>query len=214
MYSLILIDQVVKKIDELAEAKGISRSGLVNQILAEHVSFLTPQQQIEDAFAAIGREVGGIDGLRAKQSSAGMMYIKSVLNYRYNPAIRYSVELGLESDQFVGELKVSSRTQSDTLRARLSIFYEVWSQVEATALRGAMPQFTIAGDRFARKLKIKGGEGPLSAEAAGKVIGQYLLLLDKALKMSFEGSHGMDVQIYQQILALYGEYIDAGKISI
>lgn len=217
MYSLILIDEVVKKIDELAHTKGTSRSGLVNQILADYISFLTPQKQVEEVFASLGREVSGTGGLRARQSSAGMMNIKSVLNYRYNPTIRYSVEISLESGRYTGELKVSSRTQSDALRAKLSVFYEIWSQIEASALRentGGTPRFSFSGERFVRWLATKAGQELPDTEAMGRAIGGYIILFDKALKLSFASEHGMDIQTYQQITQLYQEYLVASEISL
>lgn len=45
-YSLILMDDVVAAIDRLAAQQGTSRSNLINQILAEHVSCVTPEQQM------------------------------------------------------------------------------------------------------------------------------------------------------------------------
>ena len=217
MYSLILMDEVVKRIDELAHTLGNSRSGVVNQILAEYICFLTPQKQVEEVFASLGREVSGVGGLRSRQSSAGMMNIKSVLNYRYNPTIRYSVEISLESGRYLVELKVSSRTQSDALRARLNVFYEIWSQIETSALRenaGDAPRFSFSGERFARQLTTKAGEKLPDTETMGRAIGRYIILFDKALKLSFAGEHGMDIQTYQQIAQLYQEYLDTSEISL
>ena len=42
VYSLVLMDDVVKAIDDMAYKLNTSRSNLINQILAEHVSFKTP----------------------------------------------------------------------------------------------------------------------------------------------------------------------------
>ena len=41
-YSLILSEQVISEIDKAAKDRGTSRSGLINQILAEYVRYVTP----------------------------------------------------------------------------------------------------------------------------------------------------------------------------
>lgn len=41
VYSLVLMDEVVDAIDQMAYRNNTSRSNLINQILAEHVSLAT-----------------------------------------------------------------------------------------------------------------------------------------------------------------------------
>ena len=53
MYSLMLSEKVVEEIDRLAEKEGTNRSNLVNQILAEYVSVITPEKRISDIFDKI-----------------------------------------------------------------------------------------------------------------------------------------------------------------
>ena len=44
VYSLVLMDEVVDAIDQMAYRNNTSRSNLINQILAEHVSLATPEE--------------------------------------------------------------------------------------------------------------------------------------------------------------------------
>ena len=53
LYSLLLDDSVVREIDRLAHRNGLSRSALVNQILAEYADMTTPERQIGDIFRRI-----------------------------------------------------------------------------------------------------------------------------------------------------------------
>ena len=46
MYSLILMDDVVREIDKIALRMNTNRSNLVNQILAEYASMMTPEKRI------------------------------------------------------------------------------------------------------------------------------------------------------------------------
>ena len=53
LYSLMLSDEVVREIDLIAHGRGTNRSSLINQILAEYVSIMTPEKRIEDIFRAV-----------------------------------------------------------------------------------------------------------------------------------------------------------------
>ena len=50
VYSLVLMDDVVNAIDDMAYQMNTSRSNLINQILAEHVSYITPEMRMKDIF--------------------------------------------------------------------------------------------------------------------------------------------------------------------
>ena len=53
LYSLTLMDSVVAEIDRLAARQGTNRSNLVNQILADYVSMMTPEKRIDAIFRHI-----------------------------------------------------------------------------------------------------------------------------------------------------------------
>ena len=65
-YSLILMDDVVAAIDRLAAQQGTSRSNLINQILAEHVSCVTPEQQMRQIFACLTQQMNSHPGARLR----------------------------------------------------------------------------------------------------------------------------------------------------
>ena len=58
LYSLMLSDDVVRAVDELAHRMGTNRSALVNQILAEYTDMVTPERQVQDIFRQIGEILG------------------------------------------------------------------------------------------------------------------------------------------------------------
>ena len=64
LYSLMLMDELVEKVDELAARQGTNRSNLVNQILAGYLSVTTPEMRIGSVFRQIeslmNEEMGGI----------------------------------------------------------------------------------------------------------------------------------------------------------
>ena len=53
MYSLMLSEQVVEAIDRLALEQNTNRSRLINEILADYLSLMTPEKHIADVFRSI-----------------------------------------------------------------------------------------------------------------------------------------------------------------
>ena len=48
VYSIVLSDDVVAQVDRLAYKAGTSRSAMINRILADYVSYVTPEQRLRD----------------------------------------------------------------------------------------------------------------------------------------------------------------------
>jgi len=217
MYSLILIDEVVRKIDTLAHTRGISRSSLINHILADHISLLIPQKRIEEIFGSLSRAARVGDRFRVKQQSASMLLLISALNYRYSPAIRYSVEIAPEGGRYICELRVSSRTKSADAILRLNVFFELWSQIEHVMLAekfGGELRYSMTEGRFRRRLEIENGGEVYPSELLGKSIGAYIRLFDKALGLCFGAEHGVDMQTYEQMSELYRKYMEEREIIL
>ena len=59
-----------------------------------------------------------------------MLSIRSPLRIKYNPTIKYTVELSLHSKSELGQLKIMTRTQSQTLIELLDAFFYRFSQIE------------------------------------------------------------------------------------
>ena len=51
VYSLVLSDDVVEAVDRAAYQNGLSRSAMVNQILADYVSYTTPEKRMREIFS-------------------------------------------------------------------------------------------------------------------------------------------------------------------
>ena len=173
-YSLILMDDVVAAIDRLAAQQGTSRSNLINQILAEHVSCVTPAQQMNSAFRI------------QEQGSDAMLSILGSVQYKYRPTIRYSVELHREMHgEKVGILKISCRTQSQTLLNAIQQFFLFWVQLEQ-AYEGIEIQelYQIESNRLTRRLR---RHGISSNEALGTAVGKYIQLFHTVLQSYFQG---------------------------
>ena len=124
MYSLMLAEDVIHEIDRLADEKGTNRSNLVNQILAEYVSLITPEKHVQNIFEIIENFIGKQNGyLMYSQPNDMTMSIKSSLKYHYRPTIRYEVEMYRTPSQTIGQLKIIFRTTSAELLVELTRFF-------------------------------------------------------------------------------------------
>ena len=86
MYSLILMDDVVREIDKIALRMNTNRSNLVNQILAEYASMMTPEKRINSIFKYIeSLMTTGSDIIPFVTPNQHTMSMKSSLQYKYRP---------------------------------------------------------------------------------------------------------------------------------
>ncbi len=130
VYSLVLNDEVVDIIDRMARLNGMSRSNMIEKILADAVRYETPEIRANSIFGEIERLISNSNSMRyLAQPSQYMASIMSALDYRYNPAIKYSVELFPSSDH-LGQLKVTLRTQNSILINLISDFYTYYTYLE------------------------------------------------------------------------------------
>ena len=182
VYSLVLTDEVVQEIDRLAFEAGESRSAMINQILADFVRFTTPEKRMREVFEAIEHML--TDGVFEPQlqPSDSMFSLKSALDYKYNPSVRYSVELYKNALPLLGELRVSVRSQNSALVLAMLQFFKLWTRIE-TAYVGRV-ECAMEDGRYVRKLRLT--EETADNERVGEGIAGYINLVDRALKVYFE----------------------------
>ena len=112
----MLNDEVVREVDILAHRMGTNRSNLINQILAEYVNYETPERRINDVLSAIEQlMIPSRDLVPFFAPNTFSMSLKSSLEYKYRPTVKYEVELYKTGGEAIGELSVVFRTQSATL---------------------------------------------------------------------------------------------------
>ena len=209
VYSIVLADDVVSAIDDMAYSLGTSRSNLINQILAERVSMMTPEMRIRDIFERIGRLMTG--PVNVAQSGGSVIMLKSPLKYKYRPTVNYSVELPRSFEGTVGRLKISLRTQSGSLIGMIGGFFAVWIGIEGKYLHRLFPNgspWTGEGAAFTREF-IRPGGSVLSDEQLAEAIGGYVNLLDSCLRLYFEDQTSAD-----RIEERYKQYLTAGVLII
>ena len=136
LYSLVLNDEVVREVDALAHRMGTNRSNLINQILAEYVNYTTPEQRINEVLSAIEQLMApSRDLVPFFSPNSYSMSLKSSLEYKYRPTVKYEVELYRGAGESIGELTVLFRTQSMALIQGMTEFFRLWKQIEDAHLQ-------------------------------------------------------------------------------
>lgn len=190
VYSLILSDDVVQAVDSAARRMGVSRSALVNQILADYVSVPTPERRIQDIFQAIEQLVAPSQGLVPFFApNSPTMSLKSSLTYKYRPTVKYEVELSRSAGDSMGALSVIFRTQSSSLISAMSDFFRLWVRIEnihLAPLLGKSIACALYDGKFVRPIAAPRGPGCSAEEIAGALSG-YIQLFDRLLKGYLSG---------------------------
>lgn len=211
VYSLVLSDDVVTAADKAAAKRGLSRSALINEVLAAHLSCTTPEMRIRDIFESL-EQIALQDNFRMKQKpSDAMMSLLSSLSYKYNPTVRYSVELTHKTRHAIGVLKVSFRTQSESFTDALDGFFYLFCQLEKSFAPEGVNYKTEPG-RFSRLLAVPEGL-EYSAGETGKAIKDFITMFDTALNAYF-GCLPNAEEAVDAAAAVYRTYLKQTKLQI
>lgn len=191
LYSLILMDDVVREIDAIARKQNTNRSNLINQILAEYVSMVTPEQRIYNIFNCIDSLLGHNAFDSYIEPNESTMSLKSSLNYRYRPTIRYLVELYRTGENASGELKIIFRTQSQELLFRLAEFFELWTKMEKIYLKDYSAQtinYSFENGKFTRTFAMP-RDRIYDNEETARAISDYIRMFDDIVKGYLTGAY-------------------------
>lgn len=208
VYSLVLNDDIVAYVDKLAYEKHTNRSNMINQILAEYFSFITPEQHTRAIFDRIEEILNGHTTLRTMMTpSDTMLSLRSALVYKYNPSVKYNVELYKNGYPILGELRVSMRTQNSTLILYMMQFFKLWIGIERRYI--GETEYIIEDGKLSRKLKARINSSAseyMSSATLGELIAEYIGTLDKAMKVYFSKINDID-EASLEISRIYREYL-------
>jgi len=212
MYSLMLMDSVVKKIDELAQEKNTNRSNLINQILAEYVSLVTPEKQISEIFSYLDQLFCSKVFSTVQEQCETMMSVKTSLDYKYRPTVKYSIELIKNPKDKFGYLKVIFRTQSKELLDNLQCFFNNFAKLESAYLKSRYNmdiEYSLSGGKFIRSMSMPYGFVVTYDELA-KGISNYVAMLDELIKNYLS----QKFTPFSQIEKRYLQYINSSSTVI
>lgn len=181
VYSLVLMDRVIKAVDEQAYRLNTSRSNLINQILAEHLCCTTPEMRIREIFNSVTKSINNNFQVQ-QQGSAYLITFRTALSYKYRPAVNYKIELQREPDNFIGQLRVHIRTQNSCLIELFNDFFMRRVELEKRCLSEKEYDtyiYHISSGCFTRNLiNVYGNDIGIS-------ISHYLNHLNKSMQLYF-----------------------------
>lgn len=186
IYSLALSDEVVREVDLLAHRRGMNRSSLINEILAEYVQIMTPQRWVSEVFRSVEELLSPSRELVPFfVPNTSSMSMKSSLAYKYRPTVKYEVELRRNGANGEGTLSVIFRTQSAELIQGMTQFFRLWKQFEDRrfARCGQPPrQYELYEGRFVRSIVLTDDQG----DAAQSIV-DYVQCFDRFMKLWLAG---------------------------
>lgn len=189
LYSLMLSEEVVREVDALAHRMGTNRSSLINQILAEYVNYTTPERRINDILSAIEQiMIPSRELVPFFAPNTFSMSLKSSLEYKYRPTVKYEVELYRGGEGAIGGLAVIFRTQSAALITVMTEFFRLWKRIEdayLAPLTGQPPAFALYDGRFTRSLNMP--ERDCTADELAGAISDYIKFFDRMMKDYISG---------------------------
>lgn len=181
VYSLVLSDDVVNAIDRAAYRAGTSRSNMIDRILAEYAGLETPESRIRQMFGEIENLLTRSGSFQMMvQPSGSMMSLRSALNYKYNPTVRYSIERRITGEEEEMYLRIQLRTTNRTLIEYMDYFFRLWQELEGEDRK----LWQIDSARYARKLPFP--DQPSTIEAFGGRIAAYIQAVDGGLNSFFK----------------------------
>jgi hypothetical protein len=200
------MDSVIAEVDRLAYQRGTNRSNMINQILAEYVSMTTPEKRISNVFDQLASYLYSGEIFREMAPPThSVMSICSALTYKYNPTVKYSVELYREPKGEQGVIRVSIRSTNSVLLMEMLNFYKLWASIE---LRYGFSGKDIYEDGiFKRPIIIR--NSPLAnkdsddATNVGEMLATYISLFDSAMKKYFSDKENAK----DKISAMYYDYL-------
>ena len=198
LYSLMLNDDVVRAVDEVAHSLGTNRSSLINQILADYVSITTPERRINDIFHAVEQMLAPSRELVPFFSPRALtMSLKSSLEYKYRPTVKYEVQLFRSTDGPLGELSVVFRTQSAALIEAMTQFFRLWKHTEDRLLAPLISNnidYALYDGKFVRSIAVPRGRD-VTADDVAEALSDYIKLFDRLMKGWLSGRYDAnDVQ--------------------
>lgn len=209
MYSLMLNEEVVRAIDELASQQGTNRSALINEILAEHMSMVTPQKRIANIIDDVFRLMSSTNLLVAAERT-NVLSVKSALPYRYRPTLRYQVELLHSSDPCFGILTLSFRSTAPDLLSSLAFFVEMWTELErkyiAPLLRDGALKYGIDDGVFSRTLSHP-RDRIYDSEEIAAAISEYVRIFDVCVKNFLAGKYASADELEPDFLTFSRKYV-------
>lgn len=213
IYSLVLSEQVVEKVDREALVRGISRSQIINDLLCQSFGVWTPDLKMNRVMDLMTEAFRGLDTMQMVSATHGnTLQLRTSVSYKYKPKLKYVIEMSGKNHPLLANLKIYSRTTSEPFLQCLVMFFGYISDFEESiapqiGLRQVLSTgYAYEDNKFVKRFECDWTTTDVPAEAIAAYLISYVQFLDEALKMFFD-SYGNWPHIEQQTLTLYKKYL-------
>jgi hypothetical protein len=207
IYSLMLFDEIVEVIDQLAYSRGTNRSAMINEILAKEIGLKTPEQKVKAVIKRLNSNAS--HNLPVKQiNENSSIAFGACIKYKYSPKIKYSYEFVSGKKGKYAILKVSSRTTSEELCNHFNRFYNILRQIENEFSNGSSDskiEFILDSNKMIRTFKEKNINQYDEKEVANYLT-NYMKMLNDSMGHYFLNMFEQDIQ--KQIKKIYIEFLN------
>lgn len=190
LYSLMLSEDVVREVDRLAHHMGTNRSSYINEILAEHMNLNTPEGRIRKILSEIENTVRESHrSLSCGERSSSRMCVKSVLEYKYRPCVRYELAFVKDAPDTPCEISVKLRSRSEELIEKSAEFFRLLRLIESRDLPDTgifTSRFSTLQGKYSCQLSFPSAN--LSPEELAAEIAGYIIMLDGLFSDFISGS--------------------------
>ena len=214
LYSVVLLEEVVERIDKMAYEQNSNRSQLINEILADKVGLYTPQQKIKSIIGQINDTISILDNIQIKSiNECGSISFGTYLKYKYKPTIKYSYEFYTTKDNKYALLKVSSRTKSEDLSLHLLNFFRLIKEIDKQRFdeihsREAVSNISNdSNNRYSREFLSGISLEEIEENQIAQYLSSYLIMLDESLKYYFLNLNKPTNQLIDEIDKIYCKYL-------
>lgn len=210
VYSLMLFDEIVDEIDKIASEENLNRSQIINDILAEHLGLITPEQKIQRILDNLNKTIGKELSVKSCIKNSSIRFGKNI-DYKYKPIINYTYEFIGPVDNKFAVLKISSRSKSTELNNLFEEFFNCLSNLEQrnSFHIGIKPE-KKSKHKFIREFRLEGCIKRDLNEVTDFLI-NYLLMLDEALEVFFS-LQGEDFD--EELQKIFNQFFESNQLQV
>ncbi len=194
IYSLLLSDEVVHQLDMLAATRGLSRSAVIDAILADYAGVSNGDEKMRSVWQEMEKMLARTHTMHfVNNAQTNLAQIVTTLPFKYSPKIRYQLELSGKNDRICA-ITLNTRTQNPLLTTAFNNFYERLAVLERQYLNNVSARFGNG-----KYVSVLYGNKNEPTNVACEIL-EYVVTLDGMLRSWLNGDE-------QTVVNLFADYV-------
>ncbi len=214
IYSIVVRDEIMEPLDSRARRRGASRSQMINEILAEYFNLVTPQTKINLVMDQIEGMIQGVSGWQFLSKAKGSsIQCRTSIGYKYNPKVRFILELTGKDQNRLATLKIVSRTQNPHFYQHLMRLFSLIETIEEYDPTGfrlhsvKRGMFEDQGNRFVRDFYYDWMHENLEVDHLADFLANYMKMIHEAMNTYFEAPELENELLLKRLYLVHRKYI-------